>query len=187
MRVRNHKIEDRILLKKAARDRCHQSLAIIYRKHRLTVYDYLKRAGADGMAEDICQTVFVRLCMGKYNNYAGQTAADDYLCTVARNILRNHRKVKAETAYPPNQIDGLNAEQTIDIQQDSLETAEEHQRLNKLIAELPPKSRQAIELALKDIGKGRGAIWTHAYNDPDVFRKRLRYAIKLLREKIINS
>ncbi len=185
MRVRNHKIEDRILLKKAARDRCRQSLAIIYRKYRPTVYDYLKRAGADGMVEDICQSVFMQLQEGKCN-YDAQIAADNFLCAVARNILRNHRRVKKEIPYPPKQIEDLNSERMIDIQPDSLETAEEYQFLENLIAELPTKSRQAIESAFLDASKGRDAMREHACGDPDVFRKRLRYAIKLLREKFNN-
>ena len=45
MRVGNHKIEDRILLKKAARDGCRKSLAIIYRKHGIKMHMlYSKKA-----------------------------------------------------------------------------------------------------------------------------------------------
>lgn len=182
MRVRNHKIEDRILLKKAARDGCSDSLATIYLKYRPTVYDYLKRAGADGMAEDICQSVFMRLSEGRCN-FDVQIAADNYLCAVARNILRDHRKVKTEIPYPPKQIEDLNSEQMIGIRPDPLETAEKYQFLRKLIAELPTKSRQAIELAYLGTSNGGDTIWEHASDDPDVFRMRLRYAIKLLREK----
>ncbi len=182
MRRDSHKIEDRILLRKAACQGCRDSLAMIYGKYQPIIHDYLKRAGADGMADDICQSVFMRIRMGKCN-YDGQAAADNYLCTVAKNILRDYRKAKKETPYPPNQIDEVNAEHTIDVQPDPLETAEEQQRLNKLIAELPPKARQAIELALIDTGKDKGALWEHACSDPDAFRMRLGYAIKLLREK----
>lgn len=182
MSVSNYKIEDRILLKKADREGCRQSLAIIYRKYRSTVYNYLKRAGADGMVEDICQSVFVRLSEGRCN-YDTQIAADNFLCAVARNILRDHRKVKKEIPYPPKQIEDLYSERMIDIQPDSLETAEEYQFLKNSIAKLPTKSRQAIESTFLDASKGRDAMREHASDDPDVFKMRLRYAIKLLRGK----
>lgn len=174
----NHKIQDRLLLKKAACQGCSESLAVIYIKYRPIVYDYLKRAGADSMAEDICQSVFMRLVEGNYD-YDGQASVDYYLCAAAKNILRNYRRVKSENPHPPKQIENLNAELMINVPSEPLETAEEYQLAVKLIAQLPPKSRQAIEIAFMCESKGQDAI----PHKPDAFRKRLKYAIKLLRRK----
>lgn len=87
MRVSNHKIADPILLKKAARDGCYESLAMIYRKYKQMICDFFYKAGADGMAEDICQSVFTHLREGKCK-YDGGSEGKSYLFGVAKDLFK---------------------------------------------------------------------------------------------------
>jgi len=183
----NHKIEDRILLKKAACEGCRDSLTIIYSRYQPVVYDYLMRAGADGVAEDICQTVFMRIGERKCK-YDAQTDVDKYLCKVAKNILWDHWKIKVETPHSPEVLEMIIAEQGGYKEPDSLEIAEEHQILKEMVSELPPKARNAIRSAFFEGNiNRRGAVLKSASGTSDAFRKSLSYAIKLLREKISRS
>jgi RNA polymerase sigma factor (sigma-70 family) len=180
----SHKIEDRRLLKKAACEGCKDSLAVIYGRYGPVVHYYLMRAGADGvLAEDICQTVFMRVREGKCN-YNPQTDVDKYLCKVAKNILWDHWKIKAEIPYSPEILEMISEERGGYREPDSLEIAEEHQILKEMVSELPPKARKAIQLAFFEGNiSRRGAVRKSDSGTSDAFRKRLSYAIKLLREK----
>ncbi len=55
MRRDNGNIEDRRLLMNAARDGCRESLGRIYGKYGPMICDFLRKAGTDGAAEDVCQ------------------------------------------------------------------------------------------------------------------------------------
>jgi RNA polymerase sigma factor (sigma-70 family) len=135
------------------------------------------------MAEDICQTVFMRVSEEKCN-YDHQTDVDEYLCKVAKNILRDHRKIKTEAPYSPEVLEMIIAERGGYREPDALEIAEEHQILKELVSELPPKARKAIQSAFFEGNKSRrGAVRKSDSGTSDAFRKRLSYAIKLLREK----
>jgi len=186
VRTDNQKIEDRMLLK-AACEGCRDSLTVIYGRYGPVVYDYLMRAGTDGMAEDICQTVFMRVSEGKCN-YNPQSDVDKYLCKVARNILRDHRKIKTEAPYSPEVLEMIIAEQGGYREPNSLEIAEEHQILKEMVSELPPKARNAIRSAFFEGNiSRRGAVQKSDSDTSDAFRMRLSYAIKLLREKYTRS
>jgi RNA polymerase sigma factor (sigma-70 family) len=186
VRTDNQKIEDRILLK-AACEGCRDSLTVIYGRYGPAVHDYLMRAGADGMAEDVCQAVFIRIGEGKCN-YNPQTDVDKYLCKVAKNILRDHRRIKTEATYSPEVLEMIIAEQGGYRETDSLEIAEEHQILKEMVSKLPLKARKAIRSAFFEGNIiRRGTVQKSASGTSDAFRMRLSYAIKLLREKYIRS
>ena len=177
-----HIIEDRMLLKRAC-EGCKDSLATIYGRYGPAVHDYLMRAGADGFAEDICQTVFVRIGERKCK-YNPQTDVDTYLCKVAKNILWDHWKIKAEIPHSPEVLEMIIAERGGYREPDSLEIAEEHRILKEMVSELPPKARKAIRSAFFEGNiSRRGAVQKSDSGASDAFRKRLSYAIKLLREK----
>lgn len=186
MRVRNHKIEDRILLKKAARDRCRQSLAIIYLKYQPMICDFLRKSGADGMAEDICQSVFMQLHEGKCK-YDGSSEAKTYLFGVASNIHKNDLKADNVKTYglSPVEINGdlLVQESVLESPYDILENAESRQFIRGIIAQLPPKSRQVIELIYLE-GKTRQEAADHLDSDYFSVCKSIKYGKNKLKEKI---
>ncbi|RKY10500.1 MAG: hypothetical protein DRP52_07105, partial [Planctomycetota bacterium] len=146
MRRENHKIEYRILLWKACHENCGDSLSIIYQEYSKPVCDYLRKTGSDGLAEDICQDVFTQIAAGQCH-YDGSSDPKSYLFGIAGNIRNKELAAANKETY------GLNEEQTegdlaIEGVQSPLETLEQSELrriLEKEIANLPLKTRQAIE------------------------------------------
>ena len=181
MREENPQIKDRVLLKRACRKACEKSLSIIYQKYRKPVCDYLYKAGADEFAEDICQDVFARISENRCN-YDGSSDVRDYLFGVAANILRDHQRKKTETTIPPDQIEFMGEMSRMSPVPDAesvVVTEEKLQKLRSNILQLSPKSRQAIEIWLQN---GNVLPDQSSYSS-DTFRKRLEYAIKVIKKK----
>ena len=183
MRNKEEAKADREILKRAACLGCRHSLEMLYKKYQPVVYDYLKRAGADGMAEDICQSLFMRLCEWYYA-YDGQANTDDYLCAVAKNIFRNLRRIKKEAPLSPQTIEKLILNNPIDSVDDPVEVEEMSMLLEMHIEKLPSKSRQAIKIVYMDGFKGKETLLRQTSNQSNVFNQRLRYGIRILRNKL---
>ncbi|MBN1980079.1 MAG: sigma-70 family RNA polymerase sigma factor [Chitinivibrionales bacterium] len=182
MRRDNHKIEDRELLWKACHEGCGQSLSAIYVRYRKPVCDYLRKIRADGLAEDICQDVFGRICE-KRCDYNGRSNVKDYLFGIASNILHNHQRTKKEKNFPSDQLESLAGElriSTIPSAESILETEDRFQEIQKSFLLLPPKSRQAIEIWLQE-----GDCYPTIPCDANTFGMRLSYAIRCLRKKMM--
>lgn len=188
VRVINHKIEDRILLKSACHDGCGESLSIIYTRYRKPVCDYLHKIGADGLAEDICHDVFSRISE-KRCDYNGSSNVKDYLFGIATNILRNHQRTKKEKNYPSDQLASLGGEPKVSSIPDAalaLGIEEQLLGIQRNLSLLPPKSRQAIEIWLHWDEDSQAMPWDNLPCDADTFRMRLRYAINSLKGKYQN-
>ncbi len=188
MRARNHKIEDRILLKKAARESCRQSLAIIYLKYRPIICDYLLKIGAGDACEDICQSVFMQLHDNKCD-YNGSTDAKSYLFGVAFNQFKQHLKLLKEKTYglSPIKVKGdLLVKHIIhNCPAEILEKAESHQKIVEIILELPSKSRGAIWYSFFESHKNSCQVGHKiSSKGSELLRKRVAYAVKLIRKKM---
>lgn len=184
MNLDNHKIEDRILLRKAACRGRGDSLAIIYTKYQPIVHDYLKRAGADGMAEDICQAVFMQIQEGRCK-YDGSSEVKSYLFGVARNLFKQELKSENTKTFNRDriQVDGnLLVQRTIqECPTKALEAAESHQVLRDVIPQLPPKAYQAVKLVFLDGIPAKKAAKI-AKCDFKAFRDRLDYGLRCLKK-----
>lgn len=186
MSVSNTKIEDRILLKKAAREGCSDSLAAIYTKYQPVVSDFLHKLGADGLAEDICQSVFMLIHEGKCK-YDGSSAPKSYLIGVAINVHKNALKAENMDVFRLSslEMDGdlFVRETALDSPYEALENAESYQKIRDMVAQLPRKARQAIELVYLE-GKTRQQAANHLGRDYFSVCKSIKYAKNKLKEKI---
>ena len=184
MRRDNHKIEDRILLKKACCEACSESLSIIYTQYRKPVCDYLYKAGVDGLAEDICQIVFTQIAAGQCH-YDSSSDVKSYLFGIAGNIRNKELAAANKETYGLNweQIEGDLLMEGIQSPVESLERSELRRILEKEIANLPPKTRQAIEsVYLEGIPAKEAAKIANC--DFNTFRTRLNYGLQSLRKSI---
>jgi RNA polymerase sigma factor (sigma-70 family) len=184
VRTEYYKIEDRILLNKAARNGCAESLAMIYRKYRSMICDFLLNAGADGLEEDVCQSVFVHIREGKCN-YDGSSEVKNYLFGVAKNLFKQEVTTDKTKTYKLSRVQtegDLIVKQTIQAcPAESLGIAESRQILREIVAQLPPKSHQAVKLVyLEGIPAKEAAMIAKC--DFKVFRKRLDYGLRCLKK-----
>ena len=189
MRSKSHKIEDRILLKRAIGEACPEALGEIYQRHKPFVSKYIaKRVHCQGDNQDLVHTVFLRLCQGNCK-YSGDSDVQGYLCGIAKNVLRDYFKAKGR------QIKGVSLD-AIEISGDllithchtekpseNLQKQEFHLILKKVVANLPDKSRQAVELVcfegLRPIDACRKAGCSF-----EAFRSRLNLGRKLLQREL---
>ena len=184
MRKDNHKIEDRIRLKKACCEACTESLSITYTLYRKSVCDYLRKTGADGLAEDICQIVFTQIAAGQCH-YDGSSDPKSYLFGIAGNIRSKELAAANKETYGLNgeQIEGDFLIKGVQSPAEILGQSELRRILEKEVANLPPKSRRAIELVFFEGIPAQKAAKI-AMCDFKVFRKRLNYGLQSLRESI---
>jgi len=178
-------IEDRIPLKKAAKEGCSQSLAVIYEKYAPTLTVTLHKIGAGNLADDICQTVFLKIAQGKCP-YDGSSDVQSFLFGVGRNTFYQElRKQSREKQVISMQIeDDVLLEEIIDESKaDPLEFAEYRQFLYEKIALLPTKTRYAIKLIyIEGFSVSQAAFLVDC--DHKIFRKRLHYGLMILKKDI---
>ncbi|MCF7954651.1 MAG: RNA polymerase sigma factor [Phycisphaerae bacterium] len=181
----NYDIDDRILLKKAAKDDCSQSLAVIYEKYAPALTVTLRKIGAGKMAEDICQTVFLKIAQRKCL-YDGSSDVQSFFFGVGRNTFYQElRKQSREKQVISMQIDDDNLlEEIIDeTKADPLEFVEYRQFLYEKIALLPTKTRHAIKLVyIEGFSASKAAFLIDC--DPKTFRKRLHYGLMILKKDL---
>lgn len=188
MRIGNYKTEDRILLKRAARDGCSASLTTIYLKYQPMICDFLQKNGADDIAEDICQSVFMEIHEGRCK-YDGSSEAKSFLFGVANNFHKNHIRSDKKKTYSllSHKIEGnlIAWDNSEGCPLESLQAAESRQIIQEITAELPPKANQAIDLVyLKGIPAAKAADL--AGSNFNTFRKRIELGLRHLYEKSKN-
>lgn len=189
MRTEQDKTKDRMLFKQALDSSSPEMLGGIYKKYEPFVSQYIaKKVSVEDDSQNIAQTVFLHLCQGKCK-YSGDSDVQGYLCGIAKNVLRDHfkaknRRVKVRSLAEIEVIgDLLVTDSYDDDPQENLQNAELRQILKKAIANLPPKSRQAVEL-----------LYVHDIKPPEaakqlgcsakMLRERLYYGIRVLREEL---
>jgi RNA polymerase sigma-70 factor (ECF subfamily) len=187
VRSDGREIEDVILLQKACNDGCVESLAELHKRFGTTIRRYIQKAGSDGLAEDISQQVFTRICEGRCR-YSSNGSVKSYLCGVARNILREQlrtAKIRTYSLSPELTGTGLSQYSTQQIPIETLESAERRQALKAAISKLPSKSRQAVELVyIRGIPASKAAISIGC--DFKIFRKRLSHGLNVLQKSLID-
>jgi RNA polymerase sigma factor (sigma-70 family) len=180
----NHQIEDRKLLWKACQGdkEAQASVSIKYRK---PVCDFLRKIGSNGLAEDIYQTMFLKIC-DKKCNYDGGSDAKNYLFGFARKIRRQELTAvgKAVNAQNWEEIEDILWRPEFSTPAKILQQSEFRRILYEKIAQLPPKSRQAVQLVyLKGIPAKKAAMIIKC--DFKVFRDRLNYGLKRLNSSVM--
>lgn len=182
--MRRDNDDDRILLWKACHEGDKEALSSVSIKYRKPVCDYLHKIGTNGLAEDICQTMFLKIC-AKQCKYDGGSDVKNYLFGFARKI-RNQLLTSVN-----KEINGLNWEEAKDdlripefpSPEERFSQSEFRRILYEKIAELPPKSRQAVQLVYRE-GKTRKEAAIIAKCDSNTFRARLNYGLRYLRKNI---
>lgn len=136
----------------------------IYRLYAAEVYRFLLRlCGDESLAMDILQDTMLRAFID-IDKFRGECSMKTWLCTVARNLWRDHLK-KAETRNLPleesrNLTDGGDLEQRM---ADKAQALEIHRLLHRL--DEPYKEifslRVFAELSFREIGSvfGRSENW----------------------------
>ncbi|KKM63515.1 hypothetical protein LCGC14_1510680 [marine sediment metagenome] len=189
MRIEHYKNEDRILLKKAIDESCPEILGRIYKRYKPFISRYIaQKVRIEDDNQSIAQTVFLRLCQGKCK-YSGDSDVQGYLCGIAKNVLRDYfkakkRRVKVHSLAEIEVIgDLLVMDSCDDDPLENLQNVEIRLIFRKVVAKLPPKSRQAVELVYLDGIKPPDAAKQLGCN-AKTLRDRLYSGISKLREEL---
>jgi RNA polymerase sigma factor (sigma-70 family) len=148
MSVEGDEFQERLLLQKACRQACGDSLMLIYQKYRKPICDFLHSRGVDGFAEDICQEVFCRIHEGRCG-YDGSSEVKSYLFGIAKNIHIEELKEqdKLSRVYANLQVERNVVTRPVVPQSSQMhELSESCGFLAKRIADLPLKSAQAVQM-----------------------------------------
>ena len=183
------KIQERILLKRAIYEKDRYAQEYIYIKYNRFLHQFIKARGKgnfDGYVDDLVQEVFVNICTGKCQ-YSGNTDVRGYLCGIAKNVVKHHINIeKRKSSCYSNYRCGILAqsERRVNIIND----VKHHQfdringTLQQVIAKLPRKSREAVELVLIHKMEPYQAAKKLGCSSV-VFRNRLYRGLKRLRKK----
>jgi RNA polymerase sigma-70 factor (ECF subfamily) len=184
LHTESNQSDDKVLLKRATEEACPKALGALYQKHKPFIEKYIaQRVSLNGEGRDLAHAVFLRLCQGKCR-YSGQTDVRGYLCGIAKNVLREYFKSKGRHIQSISAVEITHAGNPVITcsQEDPpfiLHKEEIRQAIRKLVVNLPPKSRQAIqlvyfeELALPQAAQKAGCT-------SKVFRARLYHGVARL-------
>lgn len=179
-------IDERLILRRAVRERDRSAVASLYLMYYPRIKSYIaSRINSDADIEDLAHDVIVQLCTGK-SHYDGSSDVESYLLGIARNMIgRYHRRsrrsveimcadstmrvcLKDDTGQDPDPARRISAEQLKRIMEDPQ-------------LKLSPKARQSIMLRFVEGLKPREAAGK-AECSLAAFYKRLERAAKALRE-----
>jgi RNA polymerase sigma-70 factor (ECF subfamily) len=140
------KLDEDTRLMVKARDGDHSAYETLYRRHFRTVVSYLANRTSRGQAcEDLAQEVFARIWRQR-SRYQPLAPLRSYLLGVAANVLREDRAKSRE----PIPLDTHALEALPDTSRPAppsqAQSAEQLQAVRTLMASLPPRQRQAVEL-----------------------------------------
>jgi RNA polymerase sigma-70 factor (ECF subfamily) len=140
----------------AVRDRIlsgdREAATALFREHVDSLYEFTHyRVGGDkAAAEDIVQDTFV-VALEKLSGFDGRSSLHTWLCGIAKNKIRNHRR-KRRAVSLPDLLDGADSE-IFDILADVeksplpdwvLEAKETRAMVGATLSSLPPHYRQAL-------------------------------------------
>lgn len=177
-----------MLLQKACRQACGESLTLLYRKYRKPICDFLHKRGADGLAEDICQEVFCRIHEGRCG-YDGSSEVKSYLFGIAKYIhkeeIEDRETLSRYFAALQAKYEGYAKSGSSQVFQ-MPQSVQTDNLLAIKIADLPPKASQAIKLVYQE---GVPAVKAAAAANCSfkMFRKRLCYGLRVLRKNLRNE
>ena len=176
--------DNKILLLKACNENSKESIEKVYLKFKADI-DKLHNSRALQDLEDCFQEFFVRI-MNKKVNYEGRGKPDNFLSKSIR-IIRleqfNKNKIKCKSmqemendGFFPAHKDAFDPLQVLDNEK-------RNQIIMTAFSELPPKTRQAIELVyFEGLTPKKAAELIGC--DFKIFRKRLNYGKKQLYKKL---
>ena len=180
-------------MKRAIRQGEPRAIEHIYNKYKPFISKYIGQLGyLDGFVDDLVEDVFLCISEGKFQ-YSGKTDVQGYLCGIAKNVTRTHLRNSKEYpfhAYPLREDDtptesGPFVGKIVNPQKDlTLEETEE--ALEKSLAGLPEKSRQAVELVVIQGFRPFQAA-AKAGCSPVVLRNRLCHGLRKLRKDLGKS
>ena len=122
-------------------DRTREIFAVLYERHHVALFNFLRRyVGNDHVAEDLLQETFLRVFRGM-DQFHPEKRLTDWIYTIALNAARDllRRRRPSATEPEPAAAAAGPAEET--------ERREEHQRLSKMILDLPDEERAVFLLS----------------------------------------
>lgn len=131
-----------------------EALSRLYRRYVSAIYRFvLAQVRNVPDAEDLTAETFARM-LGGLESFRGDASFKNWLYQIARNAVRNHRRsvgyrrtvpLSPRLAAPEPHIDAAE-----DAAEDEAEDAAARQRALALLAPLPPRYRQVLELRFLD-------------------------------------
>jgi RNA polymerase sigma factor (sigma-70 family) len=176
--------DNKILLLKACNENCNESIEKFYLRFKSFINKLHKSFLVQDL-EDYFQEFFVRMQEHKLK-YEAKGSPEAFLKKTIINIFLeqiNKNKIKPKSLHEMENDDLFPADKDAHIPLQAIDTEERNQIIMTAIAELPPKTRQAIELVYigrltpKEAAKLIGC-------DFKIFRKRLNYGKKQLYKKL---
>ena len=134
--------QDDLLAQQARTDR--DAFGLLYERHALGVYRYLRARGArDDVAEELTAVAFERALRSIGGFRAGRAGFRPWLLAIARNAwIDAHRRTSRETDL----TDAAYLAAVEPSPHDAAEAAEERQVVMRLLAELAEPARDALAL-----------------------------------------
>lgn len=176
---------DRKLLLRAVGG-CTECLEIIWHKYRQVISACLRKTNGDDTAEDVCQTVYSHILQGNCN-YDGSSDVKAYLNGMASKTLKSQARAFLKRNHVQTQVaiveDLVVSDDRLSCPVEALSAKEQKDQQEIAILELPPKSRQAVELVYRD-GIPAFQAAEKIDCDFDVFRQRLEYGLRCLSQKL---
>ena len=191
MSINADEFKDRILLKRACQKRCPEATQDLYIKYKPFITNYIRsRLYRSNDHSDLVQTVFAHICQGKCN-YDGTTSPRGYLCGIAKNVIRAYLTA-SQTQIRTSSLDSIDIDGDLVLKHNSpssplndLYRKELRQALKYAIANLPPKSRQAVELVYIHRLKPAQAA-AHSNREIIAFYNSLQYGLTKIKAELQN-
>ena len=154
----------------------------LYERHRASLYRYvLRQAGDAATANDLYQGAWEKVIRGR-GSYRPSAPFRAWLFRIAHNhVVDHYRRQRPGQELHPERI-----ESPEDSPEQALDRAERRERLERAVAQLPVKQRDAILLKL-DAGLGLDEIAGVLDVNRETAKSRLRYAVSRLKEALGDS
>jgi RNA polymerase sigma-70 factor, ECF subfamily len=121
------------------------AFAEIYRRYHAAVYRFARlMSGSPTTAEDITQETFTALLRDLHRYAAHRSRLSTYLYGVARNLTRS--RLRRERRFVRLEITEDNEPISSQDPSSALEEMQEHDRLRRIIAQLPSRYREVVIL-----------------------------------------
>lgn len=186
--------KDRFVLRKAINSGDSDAITYLYERYKPFLTNYIKQiVASDGDVQDLVEDIFLCICEGKCN-YPKNEEVRGYLCGIAKKVVQSHIRKKKhqirtnrlwEDEKYTNSFQPVRPN-TANQPEKALELSEFRKALREAIAQLPEKSRQAVEFVVI-----QGIRPCHAAGkagcSPVVFRNRLSHGLKRLRKNLSKS
>jgi RNA polymerase sigma factor (sigma-70 family) len=176
---------DTILLLKACKENCKKSTESLYIKFKSETGNKSHNSRSKKDLDDSIQELFVRI-LDKKLNYKQKGNSKAFLRKTIKNIQLeqfNSNKLKHQSLQDMESNGIFLPDNHTYHPLKALENEEVKQIIMKAISELPTKSQQAIELVYLDGIPAKQAAESISC-EFRIFRNRLKYALKILKEKL---